>query len=168
MTNKESRNFTKNCIKTAMITLMGEKKFEDISITELVYKAGVSRTAFYRNYKTKENVLTDIYDSFNIYVNDINIKNDLKNNSKLFYINMFTNLKKYKNELIQLTKAQIINSNLFYKLNLFQNLEEENNYINVAFYGALIALIAKWIKNGLIEGPEEMGDLCYSLFTKYF
>ena len=46
MTNKETSNFTKKCIKTALINLMGDKRFEEITITELVKKAGVSRTAF--------------------------------------------------------------------------------------------------------------------------
>ena len=59
MSNKESNRFTRECLQTALIYLMGEKSFEKISISELVRRSGVSRTAFYRNYSSKEEILNE-------------------------------------------------------------------------------------------------------------
>lgn len=48
------------------------KDYKDISITEICKKAKVSRTAFYKNYKTKEDVIKDIIiDLNNLFVNEV-------------------------------------------------------------------------------------------------
>ena len=51
--NAESKRITRECIESALILLLENKSFADISISELVKRAGVSRTAFYRNYESK-------------------------------------------------------------------------------------------------------------------
>ena len=57
--NEESRKFTKEAIGLALFELLKEKDLNNIKIVELVKKAGVSRSAFYRNYKSLEDVLKD-------------------------------------------------------------------------------------------------------------
>ena len=48
---------TKECILTALLRLMDEKNYNDITITDITNLAGVSRMAYYRNYKSKEDIL---------------------------------------------------------------------------------------------------------------
>ena len=38
-----------------------EKAFSSISITEITSRAGVSRSAYYRNYPSGEDILTNIF-----------------------------------------------------------------------------------------------------------
>lgn len=57
LSNEESNKLTIECLEQALIILMAEKPFNKITITEIVKKAGVSRTAFYRNYNTKEDII---------------------------------------------------------------------------------------------------------------
>ena len=45
------------CITQAMAAMIIDRPFEEISITELVRRAGVSRNSFYRNFRDKEDVL---------------------------------------------------------------------------------------------------------------
>ncbi len=59
--NSELNKLTKESIETALLFLMEKKDFNKISISELVKKAGVSRNAFYRNYKSKEEILEKAY-----------------------------------------------------------------------------------------------------------
>lgn len=48
------------------------KDYKEISITEICREAKVSRTAFYKNYKTKEDVIKDIIiDLNNVFVNEV-------------------------------------------------------------------------------------------------
>ena len=48
------------------------KDYKEISITEICKEAKVSRTAFYKNYKTKEDVIKDIIiDLNNVFVNEV-------------------------------------------------------------------------------------------------
>ncbi|TCD46797.1 TetR/AcrR family transcriptional regulator [Streptococcus sp. X16XC17] len=61
ISNKESNQLTKESIETALLFLMEKKDLHQISISELVRKAGVSRNAFYRNYKSKEEILEHAY-----------------------------------------------------------------------------------------------------------
>jgi AcrR family transcriptional regulator len=65
--NKKSAP-TQRQAEIALFQLMQHKKFADISITEIAGAAHISRMAFYRNYKTKEDVLNGFiqrtYDRF--------------------------------------------------------------------------------------------------------
>ena len=54
MNNKESNQLTRECLQLALIHLMAEQPYEKITVSEIVRRAGVSRTAFYRNYTDKE------------------------------------------------------------------------------------------------------------------
>ena len=47
----------RDSIETALIQLMEKKPFGEITISEIVGKAGVSRVSYYRNYYYKEEVL---------------------------------------------------------------------------------------------------------------
>ncbi|HEM5982027.1 TPA: TetR/AcrR family transcriptional regulator [Streptococcus suis] len=60
--NKEANQLTKESIETALLFLLEKKELKQISVSELVRKAGVSRNAFYRNYKSKEEILEDYYE----------------------------------------------------------------------------------------------------------
>lgn len=51
--------YAKECLFLSLMELMEQKKFQDISITELSEKAGFSRMTFYRNYTTKEDILIE-------------------------------------------------------------------------------------------------------------
>lgn len=60
--NKEANQLTKESIETALLFLLEKKDIKQISVSELVRKAGVSRNAFYRNYKSKEEILEIYYE----------------------------------------------------------------------------------------------------------
>ncbi|WP_312094901.1 TetR/AcrR family transcriptional regulator [Niallia sp.] len=51
---------SKKALKNALITLMDQKDFKDISITNIVELADVNRGTFYRHYQYKEDLLEDL------------------------------------------------------------------------------------------------------------
>ena len=65
---KEANLHVKNSIVNALIDLMREKNFEAISVSEITARAGVSRVSYYRNFDSKEDILTgslkDLMDRF--------------------------------------------------------------------------------------------------------
>ena len=61
LSNAEANRLTRECLQIALIRLMAEKDFDRITVTEITRLAGVSRTAFYRNYQTKEAIIEDAY-----------------------------------------------------------------------------------------------------------
>ena len=57
-TRKNKNNiFVRECITQSLFKLLEKKEFADITITDLITKAGVSRMGFYRNYVSKEDVI---------------------------------------------------------------------------------------------------------------
>ena len=60
LSNEEVNRITKDSIQEALVYLLSKKNINDISVTEIVNKAGVSRTAYYRNYQSKEDILKEI------------------------------------------------------------------------------------------------------------
>ena len=58
--NENINKIVRESIQQALIILMNQKKFNDISITELCKKAGVSRMAFYNNYNSKDDLLKQL------------------------------------------------------------------------------------------------------------
>lgn len=61
---------TKNALKNALITLLGEKSYSDISVNELCQLAGIRRATFYKHYAGKDEfvysvikMLRDSYES---------------------------------------------------------------------------------------------------------
>ena len=58
--NFTKRNrFTRQCIGEAMIALMQDKNYEEITISDIVKKAGVSRMTFYHYFQSKTDALNN-------------------------------------------------------------------------------------------------------------
>lgn len=60
--HEEEHELVKQSLTEALISLMDVKPFSEITVTELVLKAGVARATYYRNFSSKEQVLTDYID----------------------------------------------------------------------------------------------------------
>ncbi|WP_234538269.1 TetR/AcrR family transcriptional regulator [Paenibacillus pseudetheri] len=60
--NKETNRLTREAICTALVFLIQEQPFNKITITDIVKRAGVSRTAYYNNYSSKQEILVDLVD----------------------------------------------------------------------------------------------------------
>lgn len=56
--NKSRNAYVVEHLTAAMLELLEEKPLEEISVSELCDQAGVGRTSFYRNFETREAVLT--------------------------------------------------------------------------------------------------------------
>lgn len=66
-------------ICNSMFELLKEKNFEDISITELCNKAELARKTFYRNFKSKEDVIKKSIDMmFREFSNEVHIDKDIE------------------------------------------------------------------------------------------
>lgn len=57
MSNEGRNTYVTEHLTEAFLSLFAQKPISDISISELVCKAGVGRASFYRNYNCKEDIL---------------------------------------------------------------------------------------------------------------
>ena len=75
MNNAEQKRFFQQCLYDALMKLMQEQKFDNISVGELCKVAGVSRMTYYRSYNNKEDILLQHLDEcFAVYLADLPVQ----------------------------------------------------------------------------------------------
>jgi len=89
MNNKESNQLTRECLQLALMHLMGEHPYEKITVSEIVRRAGVSRTAFYRNYADKEDILHELGNRLIKRIADISEKPEFHENPHRWFEDVF-------------------------------------------------------------------------------
>ena len=57
MNNEQKNSYVKEQITKTLLLLLETKNIDDISISELTNAAEIGRVSFYRNYKSKEDIL---------------------------------------------------------------------------------------------------------------
>ena len=169
LSNEESNKITKESIETALLLLMEEKEFKDISITDIVKRSGVSRTAYYRNYSSKEDILnthlntvvkatTDEMD-FTIYA-EYNFK---------FWYSLFDQLSNYKKIYSVLINAGfegvILTSinNVLLASHPKQDITSKLKYDIYFWSGAIYNILIEWMRSDMKESIEEMAQICCAI-----
>lgn len=156
-------------IKEALFALLEKKDLEDISISELIAKAGVCRASFYRNFMSLEHVVRD-------YVVELmdKIGDDMPITATNLYehsIHSYAILQKEKKRLSIMQKRNL----LFmldegYYLLCRKQIKRLNAYrdeYQIAFFaGSSAFIIRTWIKNNFRETPEELSKIMSGLLVK--
>ena len=170
LSNNDSNSFTRECIHGAMIYLAQNKPFDKITITELAKKAGVSRTAFYRNYTSKEDVLQEIANNIGERLWDAADKLKYATDPYRLYFECFYWLEKFAPTITMLIKADLV---ALFTVKIGSFLEEihpvssvENHYTLLALEGAFLKIALNWLNDGMKETKEYMADLCVRIINK--
>lgn len=165
---KESTTLVKKCIVDALLLLMNEKEFDEISITEICNKAGVSRMAYYRNYYTKKDIiieyLKDIAEDFKRKSHSWQKDNEYTNKNVIYFL--FTYFKNYSYFIKTLRKANLsgllqecLNQYLENEININKDNEISEKYHMYSYSGALYNVYMKWIDNDMKESIEDMTNV---------
>ncbi|MDE7246397.1 MAG: TetR/AcrR family transcriptional regulator [Lachnospiraceae bacterium] len=56
MKKSTANELAKECIYTALLQLMEQNAYSDITVTDIAKRAGVSRMTYYRNYRSKDDI----------------------------------------------------------------------------------------------------------------
>lgn len=172
MTNKyndSQTRLTKESIFTALMILMAQKNFKEISITEITKKAGVSRMAFYRNYEIKEDIITTYIDElFQEYLNRLISSNtiDTYENLRLY----FSYFRKHQQLIFNLITSNMMNMLLEKCIEFFYALSQdfachpsystEKRKIWIEFIaGGLFNILIEWAKSGMKQSDEYMAKI---------
>jgi len=169
MSNADSNKLTRECLRLALRTLMNEKEYDKISISELVTKAGVSRPSFYRNYNSKEDLIIELEaDIVSEYVHTF-LSEKYQQNLYLWFYDNFVHIKDHRDVLMLILNANmdgIIFANapdiIASHLKVDSELEK---YRLIALFGGLKEIVIVWAHKGMVETPEEMATLCDKIFS---
>ncbi len=170
MSNMESNLFTKECICTALLALMATETFDCITVTAIINRAGVSRGGFYRNYKSKEEVLEEICEDLFQYILDFVIQHNLYENPQKWYEDLFRSVAENAEIFQLLIKAQVPRNVVlkFDEGRILQELQKDDSpmekYRAAAIGKALTEIVVIWFRNGMLESPEDMAEMLLKTF----
>lgn len=145
----------KESIETALAELMKKKPFGDITVTEIVEKAGVSRVSYYRNYYYKEDVLFSAMDR---------IATEWKerfDNSTIDIGEKIIRLFEMERSLLEVVYKNRLEHLMYRLIRKYCGLEEKIDN-NVAAYfmsliaGAFYGWCDEWVRRGMIESPDRL------------
>lgn len=169
--NQESNHMTKECIKTALLSLMSSERFDTITVTSIINRAGVSRGGFYRNYKSKENVLQEICDELFQYIWEFFSKHDFYENPKEWYVDLFQSIAEHSDAYQLLVGARAPKTVVlhFDEERLLKKLQKNegifDKYRALAIIKAVSEILLVWFKSGMKETPEEMAEMMLKIFN---
>lgn len=165
MEPSDKQNFlAKDLIIQALLALMGQKPYSEITISEITKKAGVSRISYYRNYSSKEDIIRS-------YI-DFAFENFMKSSLELpdknlysFVLRIFQYSADFHKFVLHLDQAGLTNILLeridhFTKLCL--NVNEDNMtqlYTAHMVAGALFHILVEWMKRGRKESEAQMAEI---------
>lgn len=172
LTKKHNKTniFVRECITSALFSLLEKKDFEKITISEIIKKAGVSRMGFYRNYNDKQNVIEAfILEKFIETVKEIKSKRKLNFRITNIMITTLENFQKFSHYIKLFLDKNM--DDLLYKCYhkayycLYDNKHESNlrKYSNEMFIGELFNLEMSWLRNGMKETPEQLAKIYYRI-----
>ena len=160
LNNRESNELTRECIEMAMIYLMGEKPYDSISISEITQRAGVSRTAFYRNYSSKENVIRAIGEQVISALAGIFSKVKTSDDIHGAFVEFFTHIKEQREIVALLIRGDVSLNLLFPNAQILENAfpasSKLDHYRMAAIDAALVGLVKEWIANDCDLPVEDM------------
>ncbi len=170
LSNEETNRITKECIHSALVHLMGEKPFDKISITEIVRRSGVSRTAFYRNFSSKEAVLSDLAQQLLSGFTQIVMTAIHEDNPEELYLQIFQLVEDNHQEFGLMLKAGLQRNEYLnvsaYIQEHYAHLDVMTRYAILGWWGALLNIIQDWYQKGMKENRGDMAKLCCRLFPK--
>lgn len=171
--NKETNRLTREAICTALVLLMTENPFDKISITDIVKRAGVSRTAYYSNYSSKHEILYDLVDSMISQVNQTLLpytdertgktkqpREFIKGMFEVFYQQLPIYETLYQAHFNHIILERLNES----MLSRVQDKTEENIYRIYFNAGALYNVFSKWIESDRSKTIDEMTDICLKIY----
>ena len=164
-------NYAKQAITEALLKMMDNTYFDDISITELCKQANIARRTFYLYFDSKMDVLDDYYTVLTREY-DNNIPDDIVFDTYgqiLYFFKFWYDHQSY----LQILYRQ----KLFYiLLNRFSdyltNRSKHENDIDISSYsfsyssGGLWATLYNWTKEKFNETPEKLAQAVYDLQAK--
>lgn len=163
--------YTKNYIVEALCILLENKNFSDITVKEIVEKAGVGRATFYRNFQDKEAVLiyklNEIAKNFDKEVNKEHISKET-----FYYViaKMLCCLSRNKNFLKNIFKSKVeylyfdfLNSGMKHVFE--EKVKIPNKYVHLGYSGVLFNITREWIINDCKGDVVEIIDALFMVFT---
>ncbi len=155
---------TKKYIFEAFYHLLSKHNYKSIDVCDICEKAGVSRMSFYRNFKSKEDLLAKSIEKIMLCLKT-NLQVQPNLNQYTVTREIFATTACYKNVLAAFKNTDYLNKfvdSISEKLFSFAPEDKINptkKYIPIFYFNALAGVLGFWLNNGAKESPEDMAKL---------
>ncbi|HEN2235008.1 TPA: TetR/AcrR family transcriptional regulator [Streptococcus agalactiae] len=178
MVNDTRREKTKRAIEAAMITLLKDQSFNEISTINLTKTAGISRSSFYTHYKDKYEMIDQYQQSLFNKVEYIFDRNQFKKEDALLEIFQFLDRESLFAALLTQNGTKEIQTYILNKLQLMLskelpvvNPDATKSDINRLYYSvylshAIFGVYQMWITRGKKESPQQITQVLLSLLPQ--
>lgn len=151
---------SKQLIQNALIDILRVKNFQDITVSQLCDRAGVSRRTFYRHYKNIVDVLEEITSVISENFSKALAANH-ERSEKEFLLSYFEFWKSHKKMLILLSKNNLIHLLFMPGMLAFAKYKQKDlEDIQLIFnYGGLWSVLTFWLNSPNADrNPDEIVD----------
>ena len=149
--------FLKECLADALIKLLETRPLDKITIPEIAELAGVGRTTYFRNFRSKEEMLTfKFLRLWDRWADDHQLRN--RNTFQFENVQSFFEFNYSIRPLLELIYRRGLQSSLASAFHSYMtpDLSTQDRY-RISFYSyGLYGLLEEWITGGFRESPEEM------------
>lgn len=147
-------------IINALLELMDEKDYQDISIKDIAEKANVSRITYYRHFQSKDEIVSRFFTNLkNRFVNTISLDDrGAPKDNEVTILALFLFIKANMNANKVLIKSGLENELLkFLSTEFSDNLPIKlDKYMALFVSGALYNVIINWVNNDCKDLIEEV------------
>ncbi len=169
---------TRDRLGDALIQLLLAKPFDDITVHEVLDRAGVSRSTFYEHYRDKNDLfLSDVDEFFETMSMFLVRRNDPSERvapvaefcahvaqAREFYTAMLASGRMHDvTELGQAHFARGIEARLAGQRRSGALPKETRGALAHALAGSLFSLLTWWVRQGMAATPKQMDDLFHTL-----
>lgn len=163
--NVDLKSITKESITQALLILMRDTPYNKISISAICQKAGVARSAFYRNYPAKDAILrVYLYEETDAWRRELHSNKTINNYQ--YFISLFTQCFKFKDIV-----RSMIAANLDYILvDLFiafyrdlTKINKDSTFVQCHLAGSVYFIFINWVMNNHTETPEDIAKIVLRL-----
>lgn len=167
---------TRDTLGDALVALMHEKNFEEITVQDLLDRAGVGRSTFYVHYRDKQDLfLSDVEDFFE-KCSSVLKRHGASTKRLLPVKELFTHIREAREFYAALVSSGKINDvhalgRAFFACSIDERLQMAGLEIEPvrrsaqahALAGSFFSLVDWWIDKGMKADPAEMDDLFHRM-----
>ena len=162
MNNAQKNTYVKEQLTKTLLLLLETKNINDISISELTDTAQIGRVSFYRNYKSKEDILRQEADR--LFTQWGNLFQSMPSNEEYnsFFLSLFDFFqcnKPFFTILYQSGLSYIIMDTIVTMAEISLQTQNLEAYLKSFWAYGVYGWIIEWIKRGMQESSQELLQL---------
>lgn len=166
---------SKEMIISALLKLLEEKHYTQITISDIADKAQLARRTFYRNFNSKEDVIKEYYDKQSEKLMEV-LKKEETLSVYIVARTYFTFMKRNLDVLRLLEKNDLLylilqfSQPLIYQTFKMDNITNDKsyytNYLFAFTSGAFWNVLIVWLREGAVKTPDEIAALINGVLNK--